>query len=125
VSGGRSNETPGRTGWSTKITAALGASLSVQSVLPCPSLTEDSCRDLLARFAGVPDPRRARGIRHQAPTILAVAAAAVLCGARSFAAIGEWAADAPQWVLQVLGARRSWLRGCLITPHEATLRRTI
>ena len=93
--------------------------------MPCPSLTEDSCRDLLVRFAGVPDPRRARGIRHQVQTILTIAAVAVLCGARSFAAIGEWAADAPQWVLEVLGARRSWLRGALVAPHEATLRRTI
>jgi len=93
--------------------------------MACPSLTEDSCRDLLARFAGVPDPRRARGIRHQVQTILTIAAVAVLCGARSFAAIGEWATDAPQWVLEVLGARRSWLRGALVAPHEATLRRTI
>jgi predicted transposase YbfD/YdcC len=99
--------------------------LSGQSVTPCPLLTEQSCQDLLARFAAVPDPRRARGIRHQVPTILAIAAAAVLCGARSFAAIGEWAADAPQWVLAVLGARRSWLQGRLVAPHEATLRRTI
>ncbi|MGH3448618.1 MAG: ISAs1 family transposase [Nocardioidaceae bacterium] len=88
-------------------------------------MTEDACRDLLARFAAVPDPRRPRGIRHQVQTILAVAAVAVVCGARSFAAIGEWAADAPQWVLSVLGARRHRLRGVLVAPHEATLRRTI
>ena len=93
--------------------------------MPFPPLTEDLCRDLLARFAAVPDPRCARGVRHQVQAILAIAAVAVVCGARSFAAIGEWAADAPQWVLQVLGARRSWLRGCLVAPHEATLRRTI
>jgi DDE_Tnp_1-associated/Transposase DDE domain len=115
---------PGRTGWSTKITVALGASLPVQSVTPCPPLTEQSCTDLLARFAAVPDPRRPRGIRHQVQTILAIAAA-VVGGARSFAAIGEWATDAPQWVLAVLGARQDHMHGHLVAPHEATLRRTI
>jgi predicted transposase YbfD/YdcC len=99
--------------------------LSAQSATPCPQLTEGSCQQLLARFAAVPDPRCARGIRHQVQTILAIAAAAVVCGARSFAAIGEWAADAPPWVLAALGARQHALRGVLIAPHEATLRRTI
>lgn len=99
--------------------------MSAQSVTPCPPLTEQSCTDLLARFAAVPDPRRPRGIRHQVQTILAIAAAAVVGGARSFAAIGEWATDAPQWVLAVLGARQDHMHGHLVAPHEATLRRTI
>ena len=99
--------------------------MSAQSGTPYPQLSEGRCRELLARFAAVPDPRRARGIRHQVQTILAVAAAAVVCGARSFAAIGEWAADAPQWVLAALGARQHAAGGVLIVPHEATLRRTI
>ncbi len=93
--------------------------------MPCPPLTEQSCQDLLARFAAVPDPRRLRGIRHRVSTILAIAAAAVVCGARSFTAIGEWAADAPQWVLAALGARWHPLYGRFIAPHEATVRRTI
>jgi hypothetical protein len=38
--------------------------------------------------------------------ILGLAAAAVLAGAKSLAAIGEWAADAPQPVRAALGARR-------------------
>ena len=99
--------------------------MPAQSVMSCTPLTEQSCRDLLARFAEVPDPRRPRGIRHQVPTILSIAAAAVVCGARSFTAVGEWAADAPQWVLAVLGARRHRQHGGLVAPHEATLRRTI
>ena len=48
-----------------------------------------------------------------------------MCGERSFTAVGEWAADAPQWVLAVLGARRHRQHGGLVAPHEATLRRTI
>src|ERR1035437_5875861 len=93
--------------------------------MPCPSLTEDSFQDLLARFAAVHDPRHPRGIRHTVQVILAIAAVAVICGARSFAAIGEWACDAPQWVLEVVGARWHRLRGRFVAPHEATLRRTI
>lgn len=39
-------------------------------------------------------------------SILVIATAAVAAGARSFTAIGEWASDAPQRVLALLGARR-------------------
>lgn len=55
----------------------------------------------------------------------AIAAVAVLCGARSFAAIGEWACDAPQRVLKLVGARWHQLLGRFVVPHESTLRRTI
>ena len=99
--------------------------MPVQCAMPCPPLTEDSFQDLLARFAAVADPRHRRGIRHTVQVILAIAAVAVICGAQSFAAIGEWARDAPQWVLKVVGARWHRLRGRFIAPHEATLRRTI
>jgi hypothetical protein len=43
-------------------------------------------------------------MRHSAGSLLALAAAAMLAGARSFAAIGESIADAPQRVLAVLNA---------------------
>ena len=46
--------------------------------------------ELLALLWSVPDPRDRRGVRHQLPVILAVGLAAVLTGARSFTAIGEW-----------------------------------
>ena len=61
---------------------------------------------LLAYLASVPDPRATRGRRHPLVAILGLAAAAVLAGARSIAAIAEWAADAPQPVRAALGARR-------------------
>jgi predicted transposase YbfD/YdcC len=57
--------------------------------------------------------------------VLALAAAAVLAGARSLTAIGEWAADAPQPVLAALGARRDPLTGVRHAPGEATLRRAL
>jgi DDE_Tnp_1-associated/Transposase DDE domain len=56
--------------------------------------------------------------------ILALAAAAVLAGARSIAAIAEWAADTPQPIRAALGARRDALDH-LAVPAEATIRRTL
>jgi predicted transposase YbfD/YdcC len=79
---------------------------------------------LLACLATVHDPRRGAGRRHPLAAILAMAAAAVLAGARSVTAIAEWAADAPQPVRAALGARRDapdrW-----VVPAEATIRRTL
>ena len=57
--------------------------------------------------------------------MLAVAVAAVLAGARSLAAIGEWAADAPGPVLAALGVRRHPLTGAWRSPAEATVRRVL
>jgi predicted transposase YbfD/YdcC len=79
---------------------------------------------LLTYLAAVPDPRAARGRRHPLVAILGVAAAAVLAGARSIAAIAEWAADAPQPVRAALGARRD-APGHFAVPAEATIRRTL
>lgn len=58
---------------------------------------------LFSVLAGVPDPRKKRGVRFAAGSILAVAVAAVSAGCRSFVAIGEWSADAPRDVLETLG----------------------
>src|SRR5659263_368187 len=49
---------------------------------------------LLAALNTVSDPRQPRGVRHCLPGILAIAACAVIAGARSFVAIAEWAAEA-------------------------------
>ena len=55
-------------------------------------------------LAGVADPRHRRGVRHRLAAILGLAVCAVLAGARSFTAIAEWAADADEQTLRVLGA---------------------
>ena len=55
-------------------------------------------------LARVPDPRDPRGVRHTLTSLLLAAVAAVLAGARSFTAIGEWVADAPPQVLASLGS---------------------
>jgi predicted transposase YbfD/YdcC len=79
---------------------------------------------LLAYLAQVPDPRRRQGRRFELVVILALAAAAVLTGARSLAAIAEWAADTPQPARAAIGTRRAnpdrWT-----VPSESTIRRTL
>ncbi|HKS45058.1 MAG TPA: ISAs1 family transposase [Amycolatopsis sp.] len=81
--------------------------------------------DLREYLATVADPRARRGVRHTLISVLLVTAAAVVAGSRSFVAIGEWAADAPQHVLATLGARWDRRRGRYRAPGEATLRRVL
>ena len=54
-----------------------------------------------------------------------MAVAAVLAGANSLVAIGEWASDAPCQVLAALGVRRDPLTGARRPPGEATVRRVL
>jgi predicted transposase YbfD/YdcC len=58
---------------------------------------------LLEALGQVPDPRDRRGRRYRLAPVLAVAVCAVLAGARSYAAIAEWAADAPPRLRARLG----------------------
>ena len=83
------------------------------------------CPDLVAHLAALPDPRDRRGLRHQLAGVLAVAVCAVLAGAKSLTAIGEWAADAPPEVLIALGIRPQPLTGRVRPPDEATVRRVL
>jgi predicted transposase YbfD/YdcC len=64
-------------------------------------------------------------VRHTLAYVLALAATAVLAGATSLLAIGEWAADAPPEILDALGARRDPLTGRHPAPGEATIRRVL
>lgn len=63
----------------------------------------DDLTDLMAMLARVPDPRARRGRRYPLAGLLAVAISAVVAGARSFAAIGEWATALPADSLTALG----------------------
>ena len=80
---------------------------------PIPAARSQHLFDLLAQ---VPDPRKRRGRRHPLAGLLAVGIAAVIAGSRSFAAIGQWAADAGPEALAVLGAARG-------AADESTFRR--
>ena len=64
------------------------------------ALLAGECPSLLECLERVPDPRDPRGVRH---TLTSLLLAAVLAGARSFTAVGEWVADAPPQVLASLG----------------------
>ena len=74
-------------------------------------------RGLLDLLKTVPDPRGRRGRRHDLVAVLAVGLAAVIAGAKSFVAIGEWAAHQPIEALRVLGVTAGTV------PEESTIRR--
>ena len=74
--------------------------------------------ELLAALATVPDPRAAQGRRHPLPSILAIAACAVVAGAKSLVAIAEWAVAATPAALALIGVDGD-------PPCESTIRRTL
>jgi len=80
---------------------------------------------LLERLQTLTDPRARRGKRHQLAGVLAVAAAAVLSGARSYTAIAEFARELEAATLARLGVWRRPYSDCWVAPSEATLRRTL
>ena len=53
----------------------------------------DVCCDLLELFAGVSDGRVGQGRDHPVAAVLALAAAAVMAGMKSYTAITGWVAD--------------------------------
>jgi hypothetical protein len=77
--------------------------------LPLGPLDVAESTSLLQASAGVPDPRKARGRRLGLRSMLLLAVGAVLAGARSCAAIAQWAVHAEQAVA-VVGP----------TPHATT-----
>ena len=54
-------------------------------------LSAEKMLSLYDFFTDIPDPRRAEGRRHSLPTVLAISAAAVLCGMQGYKAIWDWA----------------------------------
>ena len=85
-------------------------------VEPAAGFTAPSLPDLLGQ---VTDHRARRGRRHRLSTLLAVALAAILAGAKSFLAVAEWINDPTDITIGELGVdleRR---------PSEATIRRAL
>ncbi|MCC9310108.1 ISAs1 family transposase [Kitasatospora sp. RB6PN24] len=79
----------------------------------------------LLELAQVPDPLDPRGVRHALAVVLALTACAVLAGATSLLAVGEWIADAPPHVLERLGVRPDPVLPRRLVPSEATVRRLL
>jgi hypothetical protein len=88
-------------------------------------LSQSKADQLLRILMSLPDRRHLRGRRHDQTSILAVAICAVLCGARSYVAIAEWAARCSQNLLRRLGCRRSVLSRRYTPPSEPTIRRVL
>ncbi|MDH6580299.1 transposase family protein [Kitasatospora sp. MAP5-34] len=90
-----------------------------------PDIVPREVPGLLERLAQVPDPRDPRGVRHALAVVLALTACAVLTGATSLLAVGEWIADAPPHVLERLGVRADPVLPRRLVPSEATVRRLL
>jgi predicted transposase YbfD/YdcC len=82
--------------------------------VPAAPLSAAQSIRLLQVLSTVPDPRRRRGRRYSLQSILLIAVSAVLAGARSYAAIGDWAA-----------VTRPAVGVCGRPPHAATIRRVL
>jgi predicted transposase YbfD/YdcC len=81
---------------------ALPSSL-ISSLSCAPALTvPETVGGLPAALAGLPDPRARRGVRHRLPVVVSAAVCAVVAGYRSYTAIAEWVADAPDTTVRVL-----------------------
>jgi predicted transposase YbfD/YdcC len=78
---------------------------------------------LVDMLGEVPDPRKARGIRHHIGAVLAVMVFAVLAGARNFREIADQAVDLPLELLAVAGCRQHPVTGGYVVPSEPTMRR--
>ena len=99
----------------------LPAVLEDLGVLPLdPAVPADASglASLAAALAAVPDPRCARGVRHDVLSMLVIAACATLAGSKSYAAIAQWASVLGAAVLAALGVGG-------VVPCESTLRRCL
>src|SRR4051812_1493918 len=97
---------------------ALPAHLAVSLVEEVDAGDVATTSSLIAALAAVPDSRARRGRRHELTGVLAIGACACLTGARSYVAIGEWAAAQGRAVLHCLGSAAE-------LPSESTVRRCL
>jgi hypothetical protein len=101
---------------------ALPASYASWEAQPPPKsdLKCDQLQSLIDLFAQMPDRRRRSGRRHRLDTVLAIATAAVLAGARTFADISAVADDLSQPQLRRLRAWFNRRTGRYQAPCETT-----
>lgn len=86
-------------------------------VIDVDRLPLDGQGGLFEILGGIPDPRKARGVRHKIQGLTATAICAALAGMRSITSMAEWAAELPKETLLRLGSKRGK------PPSERTLRR--
>ena len=93
----------------------------MQSCTLSPKQTED----LFTILRSLPDHRKAKGLRHPFVSVLTIAIAALLAGAKSYIAIAEFAAGLSQNQLKRLRARYDRKTGQFVAPSEPTIRRVL
>src|ERR1700729_4331885 len=62
--------------------------------------------NLLSFLASIPDPRSRHGRQHPPSAILALVCCAIMCGAKSYTAIAQWARDQDIGLMHRLGFTR-------------------
>ena len=87
--------------------------------------TQTQIETLIDVLLALPDPRRKRGKRHMMISILAISICAVLCGARSYAAIAEFAKLRTRKQLKKFRCRYDSNSKTYIPPSEPTIRRVL
>ena len=92
-----------------------------RSGAPKMMMSAEHMRALPEFFYAIADPRRAQGRRHRLPTVLALAAGAILCGMRGYKAIAEWAHSLGPKALARFGCRRDD-HGHYLVPSESIIR---
>lgn len=88
-------------------------------------ITEAQARGLLERLATLSEVRSQRGRRHRLASIVALAVCAFVSGARSSAAMAQWAKQAGEPLLRALRCRWDARRQRFVPPSEPTLRRVL
>ena len=92
----------------------------ISSVSRAPALTvPETAGGLPAALSDLRDPRSRRGVRHHLTVVVTAAVCAVVAGYRSYAAIAEWVADAPETTVLALGMATDR------RPSEAMIRRLL
>ncbi|WP_232248023.1 transposase family protein [Streptacidiphilus rugosus] len=94
-------------------------------LIKSPGRAERELPLLADRLSSLPDPRDRRGRRHPLVAVLLTTVCAVLAGARSYLAIGQWARHAPQHTLARLGFRPHGVLGVRTAPSTSTVRRVL
>jgi predicted transposase YbfD/YdcC len=97
----------------------MSSSRTSSSVEHHAAVVPSGAQALVGVLGRIVDPRKRRGRRHEVAGLVAVALCATLAGARSYAAIGQWAAD----LTRAQRGRLGLTRACC--PDPATFRRVL
>jgi len=87
--------------------------------------TKKQLENLIDILKSLKDPRHKRGKRHRKTSILAISICAVLCGARGYSAIAQWAQHRTQKQLKRLWCRYNEKLNLYQPPSEPTIRRVL